>query len=128
MNRMLRLAQSMGMACALLALTGLAMAQTPSSQSPGKAIGAISKAPRPAKVELLDLNFATKGQLQKLPGIDEQYAQKIIDGRPYKTETDLVSRNVISQAMYDKIASMIIVKYIGASPAAKAQASKSKGK
>ena len=77
---------------------------------------------------MLDPNSATKEQLLKLPGIGGQDAQKIIDGRPYKTETDLVSRNIISQATYDKIASMIMVQYFGASPAAKAQASKSQGK
>jgi len=104
------------------------MAQAPSSHAPPRAIGAISKAPRPVRVELLDLNFATKEQLLKLPGIGAQDAQKIIDGRPYKTETELVNRNIISQATYDKIASMIVVKFIGASPAAKAQAAKSQGK
>jgi DNA uptake protein ComE-like DNA-binding protein len=104
------------------------MAQAPNSQSPPRAIGPISKAPRPVKVEPLDLNFATKQQLLKLPGIGAQDAQKIIDGRSYNTETALVNRNIISQATYDKIASMIAVKFIGASPAAKAQAAKSKGK
>jgi competence protein ComEA len=128
MNLILRLARSMCMVSAALALASLAMAQAPSSQSPGKAIGAISKAPRAAKVELLDLNSATKGQLQALPGIGEQYAQKIIDGRPYETETELVNKNIIPQATFVSIASMITVKHYGASPAAKAQASKSQGK
>ena len=117
----------MCMVSAALALASLAMAQSPNSQSQGKAIGAISKAPRPVKDEPLDLNFATKQQLLKLPGIGEKDAQNIIDGRPYKTETDLVSRNIITQATFDKIASLIAVKYIGASPAAKAQASNRRG-
>ena len=128
MKLMLRLARSMCVVFAVLAFTSIAPAQAPNSQSPPRAIGAISKAPRPVRVELLDLNFATKEQLLKLPGIGAQDAQKIIDGRPYKTETDLVNRNIISQATYDKIASMIAVKFIGASPAAKAQAAKSQGK
>ena len=128
MNLVLRLAKSMCVVCAAVALASLAMAQAPNSQSQGKAIGAISKAPPSVRVEPLDLNFATKAQLLKLPGIGEKDAQNIIDGRPYKTETDLVSRNIITQATFDKIAGLIAVKYIGASPAAKAQASKSHGK
>ena len=125
---LLRLARSACMVSSALALASLAMAQAPASQSQGKVIGAISKAPRPVKDEPLDLNYATKGQLQKLPGISEEYAKKIIDGRPYNTETDLVNRNIIPQATFVNIASMITVRNVGASPAAKAQASKSQGK
>ena len=63
-----------------------------------------------AKADLLDINSATKEQLDALPGIGEKYSQKIIDGRPYAKKTELVQKKVIPQATYVKIKDKIIAK------------------
>lgn len=59
---------------------------------------------------LVDLNSASKTQLIGLPGIGEAYAQKIIDGRPYRQKSDLVKRNIISEKSYELIADKVIAR------------------
>ena len=59
---------------------------------------------------LLDINTATADQLKALPGIGDKYSAKIIAARPYSNKTQLVSKGVIPQATYDKIAAKIIAK------------------
>ncbi len=66
---------------------------------------AMAKAP-----SLLDINKASKEELEKLPGIGTAYSQKIIKGRPYSRKDELVSRNIVPQATYDKIKDLIIAR------------------
>jgi DNA uptake protein ComE-like DNA-binding protein len=58
----------------------------------------------------LDLNTATKDQLQALPGMTPQRADRIIAGRPYKNPSELTEKHLLTQAEYGKIADKVTVK------------------
>ncbi len=56
-----------------------------------------------AKGQPVDLNSATKKELAALPGVGPDYAQSIIDGRPFSKKEDLMKKKILPQTTYDKI-------------------------
>ena len=73
--------------------------------------GAKAKAAKAAgKIKLVDINSASKAELKPVPGVSDQYADKIIAGRPYLSKADLATRKVIPAGPYQRIRSRVIAK------------------
>jgi competence protein ComEA len=52
---------------------------------------------------LVDLNKASRADIRALPGMTDAATTRVLNGRPYDTPSELVSRNILSQAQYDQI-------------------------
>lgn len=97
----------LALALAAMPLLAQSRASTPTAGGKSAQTGKpASSAPSPS--EKLDINSATKDQLEALPGIGSAYSQKIIDGRPYHSKRDLLTRKIVPQKTYDGIRDKII--------------------
>lgn len=50
----------------------------------------------------MNINAASSSDLQTLPGLDADTADRIVANRPYHTTQDLVRRHLVSKAQYAK--------------------------
>ncbi|WP_375458627.1 ComEA family DNA-binding protein [uncultured Enterovirga sp.] len=108
-----------GLALATALLTaGLVSAQAPQTSTPASpATRPATTVPAPAAApattpaaKLIDLNSATKEELDVLPGIGPVRAEAIIKGRPYKGKDELTRRKILPQNVYDAIKDRIIAR------------------
>jgi DNA uptake protein ComE-like DNA-binding protein len=59
--------------------------------------------------EVVNINHASEARLVTLPGISPALARKIMNNRPYDSPHDLVSKGVVTEAEYERIAGRLAV-------------------
>jgi DNA uptake protein ComE-like DNA-binding protein len=71
------------------------------------------------KAQQVEINSAPREELAALGGIGEEYADKVIAGRPYKNKKELKTRKILPPANYKQVADKITVKPPASAPASK---------
>lgn len=101
-------------ALVLLISASFVGAQTPVAKPAAKpaTANAATAAAQADKGALIDINTATPDQLKALSGVGDAYAKRIVDGRPYTAKNQLVSRGILPQPVYAKIADRVIAKRV----------------
>jgi competence protein ComEA len=96
----------------LVTVTAPAAAKTVTAKvAPAKMADARTKdMPKQKAGEKVNINTASKEELDVLPGIGPVRAQAIIDGRPFKTIEDVMKVKGIKEVEFGKIKDMISVK------------------
>ena len=92
----------------LLASPALAQTAAPSTPAPSTAAKPAAPAATSSQGALLDINTASKDDLDKLPEIGSARAEAIIKGRPYRAKNELVDKKIIPQNAYDTIKDKVI--------------------
>jgi len=58
---------------------------------------------------LVDINKASLAELEKVPGLNETLAKKVIGGRPFKSVDELLSKNVLAKDVFEKVKPLLTV-------------------
>ena len=84
-------------------------APTAPAAKPAAPAAATAAKPAPAAA-LIDINTATKAELETLKGVGAARSEAIIKGRPYKGKDELVDKKILPKNVYDDVKDKIIAR------------------
>jgi DNA uptake protein ComE-like DNA-binding protein len=90
--------------------TGTAPATRPAAPAATTTAPTAPAAQPAARTPLIDINHASKDELDALPGIGAIRAEAIIKGRPYKGKDELLRKKVLPSNVYEGIKDRIVAR------------------
>ena len=60
-------------------------------------------------INIININNGTVDELDKLPGIGQITAEKIISNRPYQSVDELLTKKVVNKSVFEKIKGLITI-------------------
>ncbi len=69
--------------------------------------GALADEPAPPANGRIDINTASKEQIEALPGVSAEDAERIMAARPYYKKEELKTRQVVSADEFEKLQRLI---------------------
>ncbi|TNC10547.1 helix-hairpin-helix domain-containing protein [Methylobacterium terricola] len=82
----------------------------PKAPEAPKAAAPATQAAPSAKPVLIDLNTASKQELETLKGIGTARSEAIIKGRPYRGKDELLSKKIVPSNVYEDIKDKVIAR------------------
>lgn len=82
----------------------------PKAPEAPKAAAPATQAAPAAKAALIDLNSASKQELETLKGIGAARSEAIIKGRPYRGKDELLSKKIVPSNVYEDIKDKVIAR------------------
>ena len=91
-----------------------ALAAMPAIGAPAPAgqVAAGPSASAASKMGPMDINTASVDQLRTLPGVGDTYARRIVQGRPYTSKNQLVTKGILPKNVYDKVQNLIVASHV----------------
>jgi len=96
-------------AVAFAATVALAADTTPPAKSTTPAHHSSHSSSSKSTHPKTDLNTASKEDLMKLPGVDDAIADKIVAARPFKSRSELESKNIVTKEQFAKLNPLVMV-------------------
>ncbi len=91
-------------------MLGPAVAQTAAPAKPAAVPAKPAATAQKPAAAAIDINSASREELDTLPGIGPVRADRIVKGRPYKGKDELLQKKIIPQSVYEKIKDRIVAK------------------